>query len=67
MVLKPDPKAPEDAGALARADLVVLEGLLRQARRPAAASPSSVTRAHLADCAARVHEALTAQAQRAVE
>ncbi len=57
-----DASAPEDARTLARYYLTQLQGQMRTAM--AAPTMPIETRAHLAECAARIDEALKAQMQR---
>ena len=56
LLVKPDVHAPTDARALARAQLVALQGETARAGR--APGVDRETRAHLADLHARIHDAL---------
>ncbi len=65
-----DPKVPEDARTLARADLLALRGGIDRVAggrgRPAAAGMDEVTRAHLDETRARIVAALEAGLQRSL-
>lgn len=63
-VVKQPRKLPGDAIALARADLVLLQGQLRGAL--ARGDSDAVTRAHYADSLSRIEKALAAQLQMAL-
>jgi hypothetical protein len=62
LVVRPSADAPEDAGTMARANLVELKGKIDAAlRTPGSTSLDAGTRAHLEECRARIEAALSAQ------